>query len=125
MTPKERHALADRLDRMAERNERTAKVMGGLSYGWANDAADLRAAAAALREMPSTEEVVTAARASLWEQLESEAVERLTAELARLREVLPTVNEIERVRAIVRGDDPIGRMLARFEVARILLDAMG
>lgn len=46
------------------------------------------------------------------------------AELARLREVLPTVNEIGMVRAIVHEDGPIGRMLARFEVARILLDAM-
>ena len=80
MTPEERRELADRLDRAAALNERTAKEMGGLGRGWANAAADLRAAAAALREMPSTEEVVTAARASLWEQMESEAVERLTAE---------------------------------------------
>ena len=50
MTPEERRELAERLDRAAALNERTAKVMGSLGRGWANAAADLRAAAAALRE---------------------------------------------------------------------------
>lgn len=50
MTPEERRELAERLDRAAALNERTAKVMGSLGRGWANTAADLRAAAAALRE---------------------------------------------------------------------------
>lgn len=132
MTPKERHALADRLDQMAARNERTAKELSALGYGWANGAADLREAAAALREMPSTEEVVTAARASLWEQLESEAVERLTAEVERLRATidmlritLPRPDRLQALRSVWRDDHPISLVLVRVEAARALLDTEG
>lgn len=167
MTPEERRELAERLDQMAARNERTAKEIGALGYGWANGAADLRAAAAALREDLETPMTGPAAYRKkpvdteptirflveelllplggcsegrsytgpelmlLMDDLRQHVIEvraerdAAQAEVARLREILPTVDQLGTARAIVRGDGPIDQLLARVEVARVLLDTKG